>query len=138
MKRYVGAFPGYAMKAVPVKWHPALLIRITEPNEELLPVSEGWDEQIVLRFHDIDKPLEDFVMFNKDMARQIVDVVTSKDWSQVVVHCTAGVSRSPAVALAIAEYYGLEETAGRLGKFPFNKLVFRKMREVLSDLKKVG
>jgi predicted protein tyrosine phosphatase len=61
-----------------------------------------------IAFADINKPIEDcpeLILFSPQHAQQIWDFV-DKVWDQVdllMVHCLAGVCRSPAVAAAISQ-----------------------------------
>jgi len=84
------------------------VISITDPNSR--PVELKCNEQFVLRqqFHDLDrihsKPKE-FTYFSCCHAREIVDFVLYHMSDNIVVHCEAGVSRSPAIAAAISQYF---------------------------------
>ena len=61
------------------------------------------DNHLVLRFNDIIAPHEDLILPDKEHIRQLISF--AKGWDQelpLVVHCWAGVSRSPAAAAIIA------------------------------------
>ena len=58
-----------------------------------------------IAFADLSKPEKDMILFNEKHAKQIWDFV-DKVWDKIdvlMVHCMAGVCRSPAVAAAIAK-----------------------------------
>jgi hypothetical protein len=47
-----------------------------------------------------------------------------------LIHCTAGASRSPAIAIALNEIFDLENDSEALkNKYPYNKLIYRKLKE---------
>ncbi len=57
-----------------------------------------------LAFADMETPIPGLIMFNRDHAHDILDFVTLH-WPQIetlMIHCEHGLSRSPAVAAAIA------------------------------------
>lgn len=60
-----------------------------------------------LVFDDVIKEVEGAVMFNEEMAQDIVNFAkTHLDVDTILVHCYAGQSRSRAVAAAIAKMLG--------------------------------
>jgi len=74
---------------------------------------------LYLDFDDIDSrtPCDDtkYILFNKDMAKEIFKFVdwcveNSKKELLICVHCDAGISRSPAVALALIKIYNKAKT----------------------------
>jgi len=86
------------------------VISITDPGEPL-PHLEC-NEQFVLRlqFHDLDRihpKLNEVTYFSHRHAREIVDFVLCHMSDNIVVHCEVGVSRSPAIAAAISQFFGM-------------------------------
>jgi len=84
------------------------VISITDPDSN--PVELECNEQFVLRqqFHDLDRiypQLKGVIYFSCCHARAIVDFVLHHMSDNIVVHCEAGVARSPAVAAAISQYF---------------------------------
>lgn len=94
------------------------LISITEPerlnpNSQFYkpPVWDKWTNHIILGFHDIDaknKPeiyQDPYVVFNQDHASQIINFIEAlpDNTEKIVVHCSAGVSRSGAIARFLSE-----------------------------------
>ena len=79
-----------------------------------------------LAFADIEFPRGDYILFSEEHAKQIWDFV-EKVWDKcelLLVHCLAGVSRSPAVAAAIAKVqYGDDNAYFHL--YCPNSLVYR-------------
>ena len=83
---------------------------------------------LVLFFDDVET--EGPTSFSSDMARHIVRFVQESDERPLLIHCTAGISRSGAVGLAIAEQCGCVEVFRRENPdiMP-NHLVLRKLRQ---------
>ena len=92
------------------------------------------------QFHDV---IEEYFLKNenrvirpmeKEVAESIVRIASNnRHWDKWVIHCEAGISRSPAVAIGLAKYFRTtpdEEELKRL--FPhFNKYVEKLIRETL-------
>ena len=84
-------------------------ISITDPLTPPVNLSPKFVDVLRLSFSDITEPipLPSYVLFSSEHANAILDFVDK--WAHVdriVVHCVGGFSRSPAVALAIAELRG--------------------------------
>jgi predicted protein tyrosine phosphatase len=63
-----------------------------------------------LEFHDVEDGADPWVVFDDKHASQVIEFVkrlhgADEEWD-VIVHCKAGLSRSPAVALCVAEATG--------------------------------
>lgn len=88
----------------------AVCVSITDPDHPDVRLSERFAAVLRLRFSDIDQEtgLPEHTLFNRSHARALLDFLAR--WSHVdtvVVHCRAGLSRSPAIAIAIAELNSL-------------------------------
>ena len=83
-------------------------ISIGDPDMAPAPLSRHFAAVLRLQFHDItDRSDPDEVLFTAHHARAIRDFLDQ--WSsadRVVVHCLAGVSRSPGVALGLCDVRG--------------------------------
>ena len=81
--------------------------------------------------HAIPKNLK---LFNVDLAQQIIDFVNlhKDNIETLLIHCEAGLSRSPAIAAAISERFGLGSADFYFEKYMPNVLVYK----ILSELKK--
>ncbi len=85
-----------------------------------------------LAFADITRQMADYVLFHDDQAHDILDFVTHY-WDHIhtlMVHCDAGISRSSAVAAAIARLKWQDESQFLESPFEPNPLVYRTIREV--------
>ena len=88
----------------------------------------GHPNLLVLFFDDVET--EGANAFSIEMARQIVSFVQGTGNRPILIHCTAGISRSGAVGLAIAEQCGCEEEFLRKNcDIMPNQLVLRKLRQ---------
>ena len=83
---------------------------------------------LVLCFDDVET--EGATAFSIEQARHIVRFVQENGERPLLIHCTAGISRSGAVGLAIAELCGCEEEFLRDNPVIMpNQLVLRKLRQ---------
>lgn len=85
-----------------------ICISISDPDAEPARISTRFAAVIRLHFNDIIErgELSD-ILFCADDARAIKALVS--DWpdaARVMVHCNAGVSRSPGVALGLSDIHG--------------------------------
>jgi predicted protein tyrosine phosphatase len=84
-------------------------ISITDPNTPPVNLSPKFADVLRLSFSDIAEPspLPFHVLFAPEHAQAILEFIDR--WphvDRIVVHCVGGLSRSPAVALAIADLRG--------------------------------
>ena len=111
----------------------SLMISITNPAQPLATLRSNWGAIHRLQFHDVDS--YDYLghkVFNNTDAEGICQFLQAhaNTTSGIVVHCHSGVSRSTAIAKALAEHY-------RLALYPeepkyYNPLVYKIMRKALS------
>ena len=63
--------------------------------------------QLVLRFDDIQMPVDQWVAADDSHVSSALNFARQWDQPSLLIHCTAGISRSPAIALAVlADCYG--------------------------------
>lgn len=81
--------------------------------------------------HTIPKGLK---LFNLELAREVVDFVNlhENNIETLLVHCEAGLSRSPAIAAAISEIFEIGSAEFYFEKYMPNILVYK----ILMELKK--
>ena len=104
-------------------------ISITNPGSIAVPVSEKFVEVLRVSFTDIAAPstFPFDELFEVAHAKAIIEFVNR--WTgvdRIVVHCVGGVSRSPAVALAVTELRG-EPTDALEQRFPLWNTWVRQM-----------
>jgi predicted protein tyrosine phosphatase len=83
-------------------------ISITDPGKLPARLSDRFAAILRLSFTDITEPtgLDWDVLFNEDHAKEIVSFI--RQWSDVdcvVIHCRAGLSRSPGIAMGLCELF---------------------------------
>jgi predicted protein tyrosine phosphatase len=85
-----------------------ICISISDPDAEPAHVSKGFAAVLRLHFTDIiERGEPSDVLFNEDHATAIREFIDAwPDASRIVVHCHAGVSRSPGVALGLCDIRG--------------------------------
>lgn len=119
-------------KAESHKFHfPHLLISISAPNDKpKLPINKNRIAILSLEFHDLDKPYKDYKLFSEEDAYKIFEFLKqNKEIRDIVVHCDAGISRSPAVAAALAKIFNGDDSEYFKEYLP-NMLVYKMMLDV--------
>ena len=84
-------------------------ISISDPKTSPAQLSSGFRDVLHLAFNDIASPtsMPSDVLFGPEHCRAILDFLARwPDVERIVVHCGAGQSRSPAVAIAVCELRG--------------------------------
>jgi predicted protein tyrosine phosphatase len=100
------------------------MISITGTGERRVPLKKGWAYTFRLVFDDIEKPHPGRKLFSKIDADKVIDFLDKVEGKvdHVVVHCTHGLSRSPAIARYISQRYDLSN--GFDNHMTFNRHVF--------------
>lgn len=92
---------------------PHNIISISE-GKAVAQLNDCHSNVLRLYFHDItepitDDPFHDYVIFSDEQADSILDWLANLENPElVIVHCSAGVSRSPAVVLFMMDYLDYE------------------------------
>lgn len=90
-----------------------VIISISQPGEPA-NLRDGWMDILKLEFSDYTSEeigkneLNSVTLFTEDMAKQIWNFVNKYEKFVFHVHCDAGISRSVAVGLIIADVFGVE------------------------------
>lgn len=126
----------------------SLAISIMNSSDNLLDYFEfdlGWRSTLRLIFDDISDPtLEgpEYQLFSKYHAERILeatldpDTLEVKAYNDIIIHCTAGVSRSAAVSLFLNQLKS-KNVITDLSRFNFqcyNRLVFSILLDTYNDL----
>lgn len=125
---------------------PHILISISEPNWEPPQLKEQRSRIATLSvyFYDCEEVIGNIYPIKDEHAKDIADFVkmyksfktctTDDEFVNllIVVHCRAGMSRSPAVAAAIAKYYDNDDKYFFENYIP-NPLVYSKVLEALQS-----
>jgi predicted protein tyrosine phosphatase len=87
-------------------------ISVTDIDDKARPeLSNAFTAVLRLAFSDIDEPSSDpaDLLFNEEHAREIVNFVRPwTDVDRIVIHCLAGQSRSPGIAMGLCELFSWE------------------------------
>jgi predicted protein tyrosine phosphatase len=85
-----------------------ICISIADPDTDPARLSRRFAAVLRLNFTDVVEPEDPSdVIFSDDHARAIRDFIDSwPDAARIVVHCHAGMSRSPGVALGLCDIRG--------------------------------
>jgi predicted protein tyrosine phosphatase len=85
-----------------------ICISIADPDADPAQVSEDFAAVLRLNFTDIiEQGDPSDVLFSEDHARAIREFIDSwPEATKIVVHCHAGISRSPGVALGLCDIRG--------------------------------
>jgi len=127
-----------------------------ELGEAILPVYTQLSAILRIKCHDVDysktgeitaqRGFEDYdeiTKFDEKMASDIINFVSEHAPKNVVVHCDAGLSRSPAVAMALSEIFNYGASSPQFfvrsyagGMHLYNKHIYRTILEVGEKLMK--
>ncbi len=82
---------------------------------------------------DVNKLVERHVLFNKPLAQEILNDFTTKRVNNLdlLIHCTLGASRSPAVAIALNEIFNLGQQNLKEQYPAYNHFVYRLLKETI-------
>lgn len=105
------------------------MISITSPGD-VEPELRGWNLMLRLCFSDLERGVGRGVLFSASDAELIIAFLDSLPESveELHIHCTAGVSRSVAVARFACQWYGVP--FGEERGCTFNRLVYRRLVRV--------
>lgn len=114
----------------------SVLISIHDISEPPLQPQPGWAAVHYQRFHDTDGGQAGLELFSAEQARAILAFAAEHAQApELVVHCQMGQSRSAAVALYLAERYGVpcfkEHTLVTWQNWKvYNRFVYRRLLTV--------
>jgi len=92
---------------------PYIVISVTDPDKPdvLLQPSPHLQGVLRLRFHDIHRPKPGFMLMDTGQASEIAGFI--QQWYDkvdlIVIQCEGGISRSAAIAAAIAHHFSGDE-----------------------------
>ncbi len=100
------------------------------------PPMDGWKATLKVEFDDATKPILGYphlILFNEDMAEEIVDFIKLYDDNPFIVHCDAGYSRSAAIGSFLAEAFNYNAVyceTGSVGDGTRNVLISSLLKRV--------
>ena len=117
--------------------HRVAIISITDTTKDVVKfdVEKHSCMFLPVAFHDLDKPepgpgmmlITDEI---SDNIARFVDEAVENNVKVLLIHCTAGVSRSPGVGAAVSQFY-FGESGDYFKRYVPNMLVYRKVLEAL-------
>ena len=115
-------------------------ISVTDPDKDTPQLSPRFLSVLRLAFSDLIEPsgVDSDIVFNNRHAKAVVAFAQQwNDVERVVIHCRAGMSRSPGIAIGLSELFSWGPTAGIEQQHPlWNRRVRREVvragREVLT------
>lgn len=122
----------------------AAIIRVYDGGCELCSLDYPYDYVLTMNFYDIEPRVglpSNWNWFNMSDGNVLLDYFnTIKDCDELVVHCYAGVSRSPAIALAYGWFTGDDELVENIknGKYIPNMQVLNIMSRLIFEDRKVA
>ena len=103
-----------------------------------LPKNVYRKARLKLKFHDIDREYPGLTeIFSPAHARRILRFFKKHGGRHFLIHCEAGISRSPAVAAALTKAAGVDDSDYFKRYIP-NRLVYRTILEETAPLKGRG
>lgn len=106
------------------EYKPKNIIKEDPPFSECVLKSEDL-QPLILYFHDYDKPQKDVILMSENDVKKIINFLKSKDLSKpLIVHCTAGISRSGAIGIVLNEVYNKNNKSD----FDYFNIVNKKIR----------
>ena len=108
---YFGIYDDYTIRKLELKGSKAILIRILEPSylKNGIPYEiknlDKYANVLELYFDDIliPKLQSNSVFFSIEMAEKLNQFILENDFDEISIHCSAGISRSPAIGLCVAK-----------------------------------
>lgn len=121
--------PKIAVEFLDFYYSDYVLISITETEYERedLKISKLCKDVLYLHFHDTDHENEGLILFSRDQAKEILEFYHKyKNKSDnIIIHCTAGISRSAGVAAALYRIHFGEDDNIYWDKYIPNMLVYK-------------
>lgn len=115
---------------------PWACISISDSSCDEASIRDGNRVDILkLEFDDIQRIKSGYKRINFDQAKSIIEF-TDKLWDEIdllLIHCNAGISRSPACALVISERHQPEHAQLFEKLYSPNDFVVRMLRKVISS-----
>lgn len=109
----------------------SVLISITSPNSEFVQLHGDWTDVLRLKFDDVEqKDGQDYELFSDIQAKQILDFVIKHLDKDIFVNCDAGLSRSPAVVVALEQIFNANDVSNVSDYQHHNRFVKNKIRDI--------
>lgn len=120
------------------------IIRITDGGYDLDELNHSYKYELILSFYDIEPRVglpTNWNWFNRNDGEKAIEFFNQiSDCEELVIHCHAGVSRSPAIALGYGWFTNNEELVNQIlnGSYLPNKQVLEIMSRLIFEDKRVA
>ena len=139
---YFGIFDEDTVTDLSLQGNRPILIRVFSPNTSIeehtiIKNKDDYIDILELYLKDyVDEPTENEL---NDIFKKLNDFILSNDFDEVIVHCTMGISRSPAIMICIAkilQHKFFEEVIKEYFK-AYNRYIVQKFEEYPYQVKNV-
>lgn len=96
---YYGCYDEYTIEHIKPLGKNPIVIRILDYEKEPL---KDFPNVLTIYVSDLEKKYGSGNLYNESHAKQINEFILNNDFDEVLVHCSLGISRSPAVMAYIA------------------------------------
>lgn len=110
---YFGIYDYRTIQSLKPKTDNAVLIRVLEPSYQVSGIPYDienigdYKNVLELYFHDItDTKIQlpnNFIYFSKDLSKKLNNFILENNFDEIAIHCSAGISRSPAIGLCVSK-----------------------------------
>ena len=91
----------HAVRELDVSTYDGIITIEDTTIREPFRVQTDEPKQLILRFDDINKPMDDYVIPQMSHIKRALEFADKIEDGSLLVHCHAGISRSSAIALAV-------------------------------------
>ena len=96
---YYGCYDEYTIEHIKPLGKNPIVIRILDYEKEPL---KDFSNVLTIYVSDLEKKYGSGNLYNESHAKQINEFILNNDFDEILVHCSLGISRSPAVMAYIA------------------------------------
>ena len=133
-----GIYDENRIKNIIPKTHNTLLIRILEPfnikeNDDDLKFKNDYRKIVHLYLYDTYNTSDILKQkFNKDNLNIIANIIYQNNYEEILIHCSLGISRSPAVIICISRLINNKELENFIKEnYPFyNKMIINIFEQI--------
>ena len=128
--KIIGAFSRSEIENIiePRKSRKSVLISITSKNEKFPKPKGDYDKILQVKFDDEEIEYHGLKLITNKQAEEIINFALNNIDKDIFVNCDAGLSRSPAIVVALEEIFNGNDVKD---KYPLhNKYVYRKIKDV--------
>ena len=91
----------HAVRELDVSTYDGIITIEDTTIREPFRVQTDEPKQLILRFDDINKPMDDYIIPQMSHIKRALEFADKIEDGSLLIHCHAGISRSSAIALAV-------------------------------------